>query len=525
MNIPALHAFNDMQLPDLLDMQARLIGEQPFLIWEPFEGKSQRWTFAEFSKETIKLAAGIQAQGIKRGDFVLIHLDNCPDFLFAWAACARIGAVAVTTNTRSVGDEINYFADNCGAVAAITQPKYAELLRDNCPGLQWIAVTSTENDGSAASADLSSFKSFEDLFADPEGFSATRADPFDPLCVMYTSGTTSRPKGVVWTHANGLWAARATAFHEGLTPDDIHQCFLPLFHMNAISNSFLASLQVGATLVLQPRFSASRFWPVAIKHQCTWCSLVPFCIAAIGDLDIPDHNFRYWGYGISMPALDKKFGVKTVGWWGMTETTTVGIVTSPYLENTPMMLGRPSPFYEISIVNAGGGPVAPGETGDLKIKGIPSLTLFHHYLNNPGATAESFDEEGFFLTGDRCTLQKDGSIRFADRSKDMLKVGGENVAASEVERVIMGVPGVREVAVVARPDKFLNEIPVAFVIPGPNADNIEQEIAAACETALADFKRPREVRIVDELPRATLNKIAKAELRTLLEKEVSVTAA
>jgi crotonobetaine/carnitine-CoA ligase len=167
-----------------------------------------------------------------------------------------------------------------------------------------------------------------------------------------------------------------------------------------------------------------------------------------------------------------------------------------------------------------GREAAPGETGELQIRGLRGLSLFAEYLNNPDATAESFDDDGWFVTGDRATLGEGGWLYFADRSKDMLKVGGENVAASEIERVLMTVPGVVEAAVVAKKHPMLDEVPVAFVrcsLPaGEQRSALVGAIEAACASALADFKRPREIRVVDELPRSTLEKIAKAQLRSLL---------
>ena len=164
---------------------------------------------------------------------------------------------------------------------------------------------------------------------------------------MYTSGTTSRPKGVVWTHANGLWAARAGAFSEGLMSTDIHQTMLPLFHMNAMSCQVLASLWVGGTVVLQPRFSASRFWDVALRRGCTWSSVVPFCVNAIKGQEVPEHRFRTWGWGVGVNGIyDRKFKVRSLGWWGMTETVSLGIVGSMLHEDAPFTLGRPSPLYE-----------------------------------------------------------------------------------------------------------------------------------------------------------------------------------
>jgi crotonobetaine/carnitine-CoA ligase len=229
----------------------------------------------------------------------------------------------------------------------------------------------------------------------------------------------------------------------------------------------------------------------------------------------PKHHFRLWGSAVCEPPTDAHFKVKTIGWWGMTETMTHGIVGSPHLPNRPLSIGRAAPEYEIMVARPDGTPVEPGETGELSIRGVPGVSLFKEYLNNPKATQESFDEDGYFLTGDRITLLDDGSLQFADRIKDMLKVGGENVAASEIERVILTVPGVREVAVVAKKHKMLDEVPVAFVI----AENgvTSEAILTACRAALASFKVPDEVRLVAEMPRSTLEKIAKAELRRQLE--------
>jgi len=500
-----------MDVPWLVETRAATRRDHPFLIWEPFEGPAETITYGQFHARIGRLAGGLRHRGVARGDRVLIHLENCPEAVLAWYACAWIGAVAVTTNARAAGDELAYYADNCGAVGGITQPKFAELVSANCKGLRWLAVTTT-----------SSFASL-----DAEAPARHAPDPLAPCSVQYTSGTTSRPKGVLWTHANALWGARINALHEDLRPEDVHLVYLPLFHTNAQAYSVLACLWVGATAVIQPRFSASRFWPVSLERRCTWTSLVPFCVKALLEQEVPpQHFYRLWGSAVSEPPTDAHFRVKTIGWWGMTETITHGIVASPHLPNHPLAIGRPAPEYDIAIVEDDAVPVrdarrvAPGGSGNLMIRGVRGLSLFQEYLGNPQATAESFDPDGWFRTGDRVNLLEDGAIQFGDREKDMLKVGGENVAASEVERVILLVPGVRECAVVARKHPMLDEVPVAFVLPLESApSDLRDQIEAACAAQLADFKRPREIRLVSELPRVTLEKVAKAELRRRLEAE------
>lgn len=512
--------FDNMDIRSLIDAKAAQRDDHPFLIWEPFEGEGRSWSYAAFARALRRFAAGLQARGVKPADRVLVHLDNCPESLIAWLGCAYAGAVPVTTNAKSSADEIAYFASHSGSVGGITQPRFAELVRAAAPGLRWLTVTETDN-GALAEADVSGFESFTAIDGDPETLSERPHDPWAHFGIQYTSGTTARPKAVLWTHANFLWGARMCAQNEDLRPEDVHLVYLPLFHTNAQVYSVAAALWAGATVVLQPKFSASRFWPVSLKHGATWASMVPFCLKAIAQQPKPEkHSYRHWGNGICAPPTDALFGVKTIGWWGMTETMTHGTVGSVHVPDAPMSMGRPSPAYDIHVVDEEGRPVKPGETGELLVGGRRGVSLFLEYANDPEATAKAFTADGLFITGDRVRVGEDGWLYFADRSKDMLKVGGENVAASEIERVVASVDGVLEVAVVAKRHPMLDEAPVAFVIPRDLGDaELPERVMAACRQALASFKHPHEVRLVPELPRSTLEKIAKAELRKVLEAE------
>lgn len=501
--------FEGHDVATLIDERATTRGDHPFLVWEPFGGEGRRWSYAAFRADVRRFAAGLQARGVGVGDAVLIHLDNRPEFLLAWLGCAYAGAVGVTTNTRSAPDEIAYYAVHARVVGAITERAYAEVVRAALPPRAWQAVVGVE-DGDNGFAAITG----DEVAPRP-------ADPTARFGIQYTSGTTARPKAVVWSHANALWGALLSAQHEGLTQDDVHLVHLPLFHTNAQVYSVLASLGAGATVVLQPRFSASRFWPVSLRHGCTWTSMVPFCVRALASQPVPaDHRYRHFGYPVCDPPSDEVLGVKSVGWWGMTETVTHGIVGSTTRPDAPLSMGRPSPGYEILVVDEARRPIAPGAVGDLYVRGRRGVSLFVEYLDDPAATDAAFTDDGLFITGDRVRLGEDGFLFFVERAKDMLKVGGENVAASEIERVIASVTGVLEVAVAARRHPMLDEVPIAFVIPLPAADEeLASRIDDACAATLAAFKRPVEVRLVDTLPRATLNKVSKAALRELLAGE------
>jgi len=508
----------------LLDLRAEQRGDHPFVIWEPFVGDTRTWGYRDFAQRTRALAAGLQRRGIRAGDRLILHMDNSPEFLLAWFACARIGAVPVCTNTRSVQDELRYFADHSEAVAALTQPQYASLVDAAAPQLKWIAVS--DSDGTEASdgaARPERSERFDAVFGDPTVFQPPDLTAYSPASIQYTSGTTARPKAVVWTHANCLWGGKVSASHETLTPEDVHLVHLPMFHTNAQSYSVLASLWAGATMVVQPKFSASRFWDVSVRNRCTWTSVVQFCVRALETQEVPaEHFYRLWGNGVGSPPQDAMFRVRSIGWWGMTETITHGLADDVHNPGLSMGCGRPAPEYDVAVLRPDGSPVEPGESGELFVRGVPGVSLFAGYLHDEEATRNAVDDDGWLTTGDLVTVHPDGAISFADRAKDMLKVGGENVAASEIEQSVFTVPGVAEVAVVGRPDDMLGEVPVAFVVASDERVTLADEVVAACRERLAGFKVPREVRVVPDLPRSTLNKIAKAELRKELAAEVDV---
>ena len=516
--VPLLHPFVGLDVPWLLRERARTHGERPYLVWEPFEGDGVTLTYAQFHARVERFAAGLLARGIGKGDFFLIHLGNCAEFLVAWHACSRIGAVVVTTNTRSSAEELAYYAADCGAVAALTQPAFVDLVARCAPAMRFIAATEKDQGAEPAPFTTPDVVPFAAIDGDPAALPQGAHDPLQFNSVQYTSGTTARPKGVVWTHANVLWGARMTASLLRLTPQDVGLVFFPLFHTNALLYSSLGSLWAGGSIVVMPRYSASRFWERALRHRCTWACSSPFMLKTLAKHPVPKrHFFRFWGSGTTDPPLcNDLFRVQGLGWFGMTETISFPLIGHLDLPNRPLGMGAPAPGYEVAVRREDGSPVANGETGGLWVRGVPGLSLFHEYLNNPQATAAAFDAEGWMETGDLATPFADGHLRFEGRGKDMLRVGAENVAAAEIERVIAKVAGVFEVAVVAKPHEFLSEVPAAFVIPSGDTAGLAERILQACREQLADFKVPHEVICVAEFPRSTLNKVSKKDLRALL---------
>ena len=502
----AAYQFHGQDVAWLIDHWATHRAEHPFLIWEPKDGEGATWSYADFARETKQLAAGLAARGIGEGDTVLIHADNCPEAVLAWYAVARLGGISVTTNTRSVAAELSYFIEHSGAVGAITQPQYADLVAEAGPGLKWTVVTGDD---------------FAALHGNADDAPTVEPDPLRPVGILFTSGTTSKPKAVVHTHGNVLWAAKVNPTNIDFRSEDTYLAYLPFFHVNTQSWAIWTVLGTGGTVVLQPKFSASRFWEVIGRHSVTHISLIPFVFKAIANDPIPEHTVRVGVFGLIMPMLDSWLGMRVIAAYGMTELVTHCVHSNPFETYPDMAMGKVSPGYEMLVVNhETGGLAKPGEMGEIWIRGVRGISVFAEYLNNPEANAKMFTDDGWCRTGDIVRLEAGGNIFYCDRDKDALKVGGENVSAREVEDVCRTVPGIEDIAVVAKSHPMLDMVAVAFVIRNAFAGPEEEmgpAIIEACKSQLADFKVPRAVYFLDEFPTAELGKISKKDLRELAD--------
>lgn len=510
-------------IPWLLGHWAARRPDHPALIWEARDGTVQEWSYRRLCDDVWRVAAGLTARGIGVGDKLLIHADNSPEFVLAWLGAAAAGAVAVTTNTGSVAAEVRYFIDKAGCVAAITQPQYASVVSDAGPGLEWVAVTADDS-GEPPRGAAHGLDPFPDLLSS-DGWAGRPADPMLPFGIMYTSGTTSRPKAVVHTHANAVWASRLGPRNIDLGPDGRYLIHLPLFHVNAQSWSLFSVLGVGATAVLVPKWSTSRFWPVVARHGVTHFSLMPFCLPALAAPDRPPTALRTGVFGALMPQWEKQFGLSVYAAYGMTETVTHAINGKPYEPLQAGSMGRVAPGYEMAVVDqATGALCAEGEAGELWLRGARGIQLFLEYFDNPEANEAAF-VDGWFRTGDMVVAGPGGNVFFRERDKDLLKVGGENVSAKEVEEVVSSVTGVGQVAVVGKTHDFLSQVAVAFVIKGrgaPADDDLRRAILDACAARLARFKVPRAVYFVESFPLGTLDKVLKNRLREVADAEPPV---
>ena len=515
--------FAGQDIPWLLNHWADAAPDRAFLVWEPKDAEGRTWTYRQFVDDVEKVAAALVSRGVTLGDKVLIHAENCPEAVLAWYACARIGAVGVTTNTRSVAAEINYFATHTGCVGAITQPQFAAVVDEAVPDIGWFVVTADDSGIPASAEPVDRPHDGFDMLLEHDLPEAPRhtLDPLLPAGILFTSGTTSRPKAVVHTHGNALWAAKTGPLNIDMEEGDVYLIYLPFFHVNAQSWSIWTTLGVGGTVVMQPRFSASRFWDVIIKHSVTHISLIPFVFKAVAPQPIPEHTVKVGVFGLIMPELDDWLGMRVVAAYGMTETVIHAVRDNKFERYPRLAMGRVAPGYEMLIVDPKTREITKeGEIGEIWLRGTRGIQLFLEYFDNEEANNKAFNEDGWLMTGDLVLLGPNGNLEYRDRDKDALKVGGENVSAREVEDQVRTVPGIADVAVVGKSHEMLDQVAVAFVVkadPNQDDDELATSIIDTCRQNLADFKVPRAVYFVDDFPKATLDKVAKNELRDMAD--------
>ncbi|HXY27108.1 MAG TPA: AMP-binding protein [Acidimicrobiales bacterium] len=511
-------------VPWLLAHRAEHRATHPALVWDPPGSAPRTWTYQQLWDDVRRLAAGLHARGVRVSDKVLLHADNSPELVLAWLACATVGAVGVTTNTKSVAEEVAWFAQKARCVAAVTQPQYAEVVAAVGPAVTWVAVTEPGVGEPTAQGDHR-FVPFDGLFAEVAEWPGREVDPLLPYCIMFTSGTTSKPKGVVHTHANAIWASRTGARNIDLGPEDRYLVYTPFFHVNAQTWSLLPVLGVGATAVLVPKWSSSRFWETVVRHHITHFSLMPFCMSTLMDPDRPHTSLRVGVFGLIVPNAKDVFGCDVYAAYGMTETVIHAISGKPCEHPELMSMGRVTPGYELAVVDQATGELCDvGRSGELWLRGTRGIQLFSEYFDNPEANAKSF-EDGWFKTGDVVKMTAGGTVTYVERNADLLKVGGENVSAREVEEVAATVPGVAKVAVVGKKHDFLDQVAVAFVIKSPDAPEeavLTQQVIDTCAGRLANFKVPQAVYYVDEFPTGNFDKLLKNQLRELADAEPSV---
>jgi fatty-acyl-CoA synthase len=501
--------------------------------------KGQRFTFRQAAAEIDRVARGLIHLGVRPGDRVAIWLGNCPEWIWAMFACARIGAVHVPVNTRLRTDDVEYVLRQSESSTLIIQDAsgpidYLAIAREllpleggtrpaRLPHLQRLVVKSDRLHRGVCSwaALLDGGGRVDDaaLRARAAAVAAT-----DTAFIMYTSGTTGLPKGVARDHGLiGNLVERHRRLR--LSERDVFINYLPLFHIFGYVDGPLGSMMVGNRQVLTERFDPDEVLDLIEREGGTQVCGFEAHLKALCDAqearprDVRTLRTGMMALGQASAALTA-YRARTVlaparflAAYGMTEVAANIAVSLPdaTAEQACETSGYPSEGCELRVIDPEtGAERPPGVAGELLVR---SRYMMQGYYRNPEETARALDADGWFHTGDMALLRPDGYMRFVGRYKDMLKIGGENVDPVEVESHLLQHPGVREVAVVGYPDPRLTEVGVAFVAPAPGATLVGDEVIAACRGRIASFKIPRHVFVVDELPVTPSGKIRKAALR------------
>ena len=464
-----------------------------------FEGEAI--TYAALAARVERLAGTLAAHGIGHGDRIAFLGANDPAQIVLLAACTKLGAIQVPLNWRLATPELRFMLEDSGAAKLIATSEHAAQAKEAADGLCPVRDAADLGDG---------------------GPHNDQGCESDALLLVYTSGTTGRPKGAVLDQRALLFNALNSQHMHGFTRDDHVLTVLPLFHVGGLNIQTVPAMFAGATVTLLRRFDPAAFLAECAASRPTVSLLVPAVMGAVvghpawagADLS----SLRMIGAGSSdvpLPLIaafqDRGIPVQQV--YGATETSPIAIYQlADEALAAPGSIGRPAMHCECRVVDAEGNALPAGETGEIQVRG-PSV--LRRYWNAAEATAASI-RDGWFATGDVGHVDADGRWWFTDRIKHVIISGGENIYPAEVERVLRTAPGVVEGAVCGRPDPRWGEVPVAVVVAGEGFDRAA--VLTHFEGRIARFKQPRDVVVVDAMPKTALGKVQLAALRVIVAK-------
>ena len=514
-------------LPEVLGHVARTYGDKPFCVSEAGAVTS----FRDFERRVMGLGADLLSSGVQPGDRVAIWAPNSPEWMVAACAIQCIGAMMIPINTRFKGPEARYILEKSRACALFTVRSflgtdYARLLQDACGG------PGTDR----PVRDLPHLKAVNDLggggFAPPrvsaEAEAAYRraADAVTPETtadILFTSGTTGAPKGAMHSHGQALWMVGLWSGTNDLRSSDRMLVVNPFFHSFGYRSGWVVALAAGMTMYPMAVFDAGAVLRLIERERITVMGGAPtvfFSLLQHPDFAATDISSLRCGQtgGAKTPPEIIRAGYEQLGFdvfqtsYGLTETTALvsANLAGDSLEVMTTTVGRPVAGVEVRLVDPSGADVAPGESGELLVRGP---NVMQGYFEDPEQTAATIDPDGWLHTGDVAALDPSGRLRILDRLKDVVIVGGFNAYPVEIEIALGAHPAIAEVAVIGVPDERLGEVCAACVVLKPGETLTLAELAEWSRERMANYKVPRRLVVMDEFPRTPLGKVQKFALR------------
>ena len=473
-------------------------------------GDGGAYSYAELDEISGRIARLLFAKGVKKGDRVAVQVDKSPENLFLYLATIRVGGVYLPLNNAYTTSEVAYFLGDAEPALAVCRPQKEAEFKELAQKLGVAEILTLAADGSGSLTEGA-----EGL--DPD-VGCVHSDGDELAAILYTSGTTGRSKGAMLSHRNLGANTLTLRDYWGFTKDDVLLHALPIFHTHGLFVATHCVLLSGAKMIFLPKFDAEQ--ALGLLPRCTAMMGVPTFYTRL--LAHPDFgpgvckNMRLFISG-SAPLLEETFrefeersgGFAILERYGMTETC---MNTSNPLdgERRAGTVGFPLPGVEVRIADEEGNVLATNEIGVLEVKGP---NVFSGYWRMPEKTAEEFRSDGFFITGDVAKIDERGYVHIVGRAKDLVICGGYNVYPKEIELVVDDLPGIGESAVIGVPHPDFGEAVAAVVTRDGSADIGEEQVIEACKAKLANFKVPKCVYFVDELPRNTMGKVQKNQLR------------
>jgi long-chain acyl-CoA synthetase len=483
---------------------------------------SFKFTYGQLDVLSNQVASSLKAAGLKKGDRVGLMLPNVPQFPMAYFGILKAGGVVVPMNVLLKAPEITFYMGDSGAKYMIVWDDFAgEALK----GTANLGVTTFVTLKPGATDTPPGTRSFMELLAGDPKFDGEATQGDDTAVILYTSGTTGKPKGAELTHLNLFMNAHMVSHVFGSGPDDVTLAVLPMFHSFGQSSVMNVALHVGSTLTLVPRFDAEKVMEVIQRDKVTVFPGVPTMFFALlhhpsaGKYDLSSLRIAVSG-GAAIPgeviqAFESKFKTTILEGYGLSETSPTATFNFSAAERKVLSIGKPIFGVEIRIFDIDDKQLPAGKdhVGEIVIRGH---NVMKGYWNKPEANIEAF-KGGWFHTGDLGYVDQDGFFFIVDRKKEMIIRGGFNVYPREVEEVIYAHPAVAEAAVIGVPDERLGEEVKAVVALKPGAKASAEDIIEFVKERLAAYKYPRTVQFVDTLPKGATGKILKKELKAQLE--------
>ena len=518
---------------ELLAARVGAAPDRPFLF---SEADGRKFSYAEFQTAVDRAAALLLDHGISKGDAVSLLMPNSAEYIIAYFACWKIGALAGPVNSLLKEHEIEFVMNNSEAKAILVHSEFQlviEKLKPQLPHLQAIINFDDEAEATSSRQKPDPEGGQVARIALPDGRSSDTISLDDDAIIIYTSGTTGKPKGCLLTHGNIIANARQISGWLSLSERDRLLTIMPLFHMNAVSVTTMSALYAGGSTVVSPKFSAKKFWKIISDYQITSFGSVATMLSMLlntypdgvpAGLKTDQLRFAMCG-SAPVPAevmkkFEQTFNCPVIEGYGLSESTCRSTFNPPDDRRRAGSCGLPI-GNEMKVVDDEDKDVPDGELGEIVLRGE---NILKGYFKNPEATERAF-RGGWFHTGDVGYRDKDGFFFIVDRKSDMIIRGGENIYPREIDEMLYRHPAVAAAATIGIPDQLYGEEVAAFVVVKEGKHATEEELIAHCKSELADYKCPKTIRIVQDIPKGPTGKLLKRELAAEFRKPFVTTDA